>query len=95
MEENGHRAVIVVGPRGRARGFIDIETTREEKGKVGEHQQALPTTIRPTENLRTAVSSMFRYDVNWLACVDDDGMFVGYVTMRAITQLLAAAYRDD
>jgi osmoprotectant transport system ATP-binding protein len=71
-----------------------MNTAREEKGTVGEHNAALATTIRATENLRTAVSTMFRHDVTWLACVDDDGMYIGYVTLRGITQLLARAYSD-
>jgi osmoprotectant transport system ATP-binding protein len=47
------------------------------------------------EDLRTAVSTMFRHDVSWLACVDDDGVFKGYVTLRGITHLLAEVYSDD
>ena len=63
-------------------------------GTVGENHEPLPTTIKLSENLRTAVSTMFRHDVAWLACVDDDGLFKGYVTLRGITHLLAEAYRD-
>ena len=94
MQEHGHTAVVMVGPRGRARGFVDLRMARETKGKVGEHVEGLPTTINLSEDLRTAVSTMFRYDVSWLACVDDDGMFKGFVTQRGITHLLAQAYRD-
>jgi osmoprotectant transport system ATP-binding protein len=94
MQEHGHTAIVMVGPRGRARGFIDLRTARETKGQVGEHVEGLPTTIGLGEDLRTAVSTMFRHDVSWLACVDDDGLFQGYVTLRGITHLLAQAYRD-
>jgi hypothetical protein len=38
---------------------------------------------------------MFTHGVTWLACVDDDGFYKGYVTQRGITQLLGASYRDD
>jgi osmoprotectant transport system ATP-binding protein len=94
MEEHGHTAIVMVGPRGRARGYVDLATARSTRGEVGENVQSLPTTINLGENLRTAVSTMFRHDVSWLACVDDDGMFRGYVTLRGITHLLAQAYRD-
>jgi osmoprotectant transport system ATP-binding protein len=94
MEEHGHTAVVVVGPRGRVRGYVDLATARENRGKVGEHSEALPTTIRASENLRTAVSTMFRHDMTWLACTDNDGFYKGYVTLRGITRLLAEAYRD-
>jgi osmoprotectant transport system ATP-binding protein len=94
MEEHGHTAIVMVGPRGRARGFVDLPTARSTRGSVGENVEGLPTTIGLEEDLRTAVSTMFRYDVGWLACVDDDGLFKGYVTLRGITHLLAQAYRD-
>jgi osmoprotectant transport system ATP-binding protein len=94
MEEHGHRSIVMVGPRGRVRGFVGLETAREVKGKVAEHHESLPTTIRATENLRTAASTMFRHDMTWLACVDEDGVYIGYVTLRGITQLLARAYSD-
>jgi osmoprotectant transport system ATP-binding protein len=94
MEEHGHSAIVMVGPRGRARGYVELETARSLKGKVAEHHESLPTTIRADENLRTAVSTMFRHDVSWLACVDEDGVFQGYVALRGVTHLLARAYRD-
>ena len=94
MEEHGHRSIVMVGPRGRARGFVAIEAARGEKGTVGENYEPLPTTIRRDEDLRTAVSTMFRHDLSWLAVVDGEGMFIGYVTLRGITHLLGEAYRD-
>ena len=94
MEEHGHSAVVMVGPRGRVRGFVGIETARGTRGTVGEHVESLPTTVKVDEDLRTAVSTMFRHDVTWLACTDADGFYRGYVTLRGITHLLAEAYRD-
>jgi osmoprotectant transport system ATP-binding protein len=95
MEEHGHSAIVMVGPRGRPRGWVGIKAAQGARGRVAEHFENLPTTIRLSEDLRTAVSTMFRHDVAWLACVDDDGLFKGYVTLRGITQLLARTYRDD
>jgi osmoprotectant transport system ATP-binding protein len=36
---------------------------------------------------------MFMHDVRWLACVDEQGMFAGFVTQRGITRLLGQTYR--
>ncbi|WP_173088642.1 ABC transporter ATP-binding protein [Devosia sp. 1635] len=94
MAENGHQSIVMVGPRGRARGYVQLSVARAGKGKVGENHETLPTTVKPGENLRTAVSTMFRHDVSWLACIDDDGIFKGYVTLRSITRMLSEAYRD-
>jgi len=94
MEEHGHVSIVMVGPRGRARGVIRIEAARGRQGTVGEHQEALPGVVNVRDDLRSAVSLMFTHGVTWLACVDDDGFYKGYVTQRSITQLLGATYRD-
>ncbi len=94
MQENGHISVVMVGPRGRPRGFIHINDAKERKGLVGEHYEKLPASVNVREDLRTAVSEMFTHDLTWLACVDDDGFFKGYVTQRGITHLLGETYRD-
>lgn len=94
MEEHGHISVVMVGPRGRARGVVRLEAAREHKGLVGEHQEPLPGMVSVGEDLRAAVSQMFTHGVTWLACVDDDGFYKGYITQRGITQVLGATYRD-
>ncbi|MGI8527668.1 MAG: ABC transporter ATP-binding protein [Pseudolabrys sp.] len=92
MEDNGHVSIVMVGPRGRARGMIRIEKARDTKGTVGEHVEALPGVINVKDDLRNAVSMMFTHGVTWLACVDDDGFYKGYINQRSITQLLGASY---
>jgi osmoprotectant transport system ATP-binding protein len=94
MDENGHASIVMVGPDGRARGYVDIGTARAGSGKVGANHETLPTTVNINEDLRTAVSTMFRYDVGWLACVGDDGLYKGYVTLHGITHLLGETHRD-
>jgi osmoprotectant transport system ATP-binding protein len=94
MEEHGHISIVMVGPRGRARGVVRLEIARTRKGSVAEHQEPLPGVVNVKDDLRTAVSLMFTHGVTWLACVDDDGFYKGYVTQRSITQALGATYRD-
>jgi osmoprotectant transport system ATP-binding protein len=95
MQEHGHISIVMVGPRGRARGVVRLEVAREKKGTVAEHQEPLPGVVNVKDDLRTAVSMMFTHGVTWLACVDDDGFYKGYVTQRSITQALGATYRDQ
>ncbi|MEO8716433.1 MAG: ATP-binding cassette domain-containing protein, partial [Acetobacteraceae bacterium] len=94
MEEHGHAAIVMVGPRGRARGVVRLEEAQGRRGTVAENHEGLPGVIGPGDDLRTAVSLMFTHDVTWLACVDADGFYKGYITQRGITHLLGAAYRD-
>jgi osmoprotectant transport system ATP-binding protein len=94
MREHGHISIVMVGPRGRARGMIRLDEAQDRKGYVSEHVQPLPGVIHVEDDLRNAVSMMFSHGATWLACVDDDGFYRGYVTQRGITQLLGASYRD-
>ncbi|MDQ4062211.1 MAG: ABC transporter ATP-binding protein [Pseudomonadota bacterium] len=94
MEEHGHVSVVMVGPRGRARGVVRLETARGKKGSVAENHEKLPGLVNVKDDLRTAVSLMFTHDLTWLACVDDEGFYKGYVTQRGITHLLGATFRD-
>jgi osmoprotectant transport system ATP-binding protein len=94
MHEHRHEAIVMVGSRGRARGFLQLAEIEGKKGKVGEHRHALPATVEVGADLRTAVSLMFAHDTTWLACVDHDGFYKGYVTQRGITHLLGETYRD-
>ena len=93
MEQHGHISIVMVGPRGRASGVVRIEMARGRQGLVAENHEPLPGVVNVADDLRSAVSTMFTHDVTWLACVDDDGFYKGYVTQRGITHLLGATYR--
>ncbi|MDX1654056.1 MAG: ABC transporter ATP-binding protein [Candidatus Competibacteraceae bacterium] len=94
MDEYGHNSVVMVGPRGRARGVVYRNVAREKRGLCGEHRSGLKATVRINEDLRTAVSLMFTHDTTWLPCVDDDGFYKGYISQAGITHLLGETYRD-
>jgi len=92
MQEHGHVSIVMVGPHGRARGVVRLELVRDKKGLIAENVEKLPGVVNVKDDLRTAVSLMFTHDVTWLACVDDDGFYKGYVTQRGITRVLGATY---
>lgn len=94
MEANGHTSIVMVGPRGRARGFVHIDEARAQKGNVGAHQQPLPAVVKLRDDLRRAVSLMYTHGVTWLAVVDDDGFFKGYITHRSVARRLSDTYRE-
>ncbi|SCZ60635.1 osmoprotectant transport system ATP-binding protein [Epibacterium ulvae] len=95
MREVGHKNIVMVGPRGRARGYLHLNDILDSTGKVEEHYQGLPATVNIRDDLRSAVSKMFRHDTTWLVCVDDEGFFKGSITQRAISHALGATYRDS
>jgi osmoprotectant transport system ATP-binding protein len=94
MERHGHGAVVMVGPKGRARGCVTRDMAQGREGTVGDNHEPLPGTVRTDEDLRAAVSQMFAHGVDWLACIDGDGFYRGYLTQRGITRLLGETYRD-
>ena len=73
---------------------LNLQFLQGAAGTVGDHYERIPCTIHVDDTLRNAVSLMFSNDQTWLACVDRDGFYRGYLTQRGITHLLGATYRD-
>jgi len=93
MEEHDYEAIVMVDGRGRPVGYVELEHAKGRQGTVAEHHEDLSAVVNVNNDLRTAVSDMFTHDVTWLACVDDDGRFQGYITQEAITHWLGQTYR--
>ncbi|MEO7760446.1 MAG: ABC transporter ATP-binding protein [Casimicrobiaceae bacterium] len=94
MSEHDSEFAVMVDPMGRPAGFLGRDVCRGQEGTVAEYNARLPATVRLDEDLRTAVSMMFMYDVPWLTCVDANGLYAGVITQRGVTRLLGETYRD-
>ena len=94
MNEHRHEFIVMVDAGGRPHSYVDRDAAQSRSGTVAEHSVRLPATVSLDEDLRTAVSMMFMYDVPWLTCVDSEGVYAGVVTQRGITRLLGDTYRD-
>ena len=94
MGEHRNEVIVMVDTLGRPQGYVRLETVHGRSGTVAQHSIALPATVSVEDDLRTAVSLMFMHDLRWLACVDSEGRFAGYVTQRGITRLLGETYKD-
>ena len=94
MNEHRHEYIVMVDAGGRPHGYVGREMAQGRSGKVAEHGVRLPATVSLDEDLRTAVSMMFMYDMPWLTCVDSNGLYAGVITQRGITRLLGHTYRD-
>jgi len=95
MRELDHEFIVLVDGNGHPDGYVRHGLAQTNRGSVAEHYTRLPATVKVGEDLRTAVSLMFTHDVSWLACVDGEGRFRGYVTQRGITHLLGKTYAMD
>ncbi len=90
---NAHIAVVV-GPRGRARGYITKEEMKGgASGMISDLIDPIPGTIHENDNLHDAVSQMYAHACDWLPVVDDEGTYKGYTTQHIIASLLGEAPR--
>ncbi|MDQ3188594.1 MAG: ABC transporter ATP-binding protein [Pseudomonadota bacterium] len=94
MNEHGQEFIVMVDAAGRPQGYLGLDICRGQEGTAAEFGTRLPATVGLDEDLRTAVSMMFMFDVPWLTCVDENGLYAGVVTQRGITRLLGDTYRD-
>ena len=95
MNETDQEFIVMVDELGRPQGYVPRGVYKGQDGTVAEYGARLPAMVRIDEDLRSAVSKMFMYDVPWLTCVDHDGVFAGVITQRGVTRLLGETYRND
>ncbi len=88
MEDSDTDIIVMTGPRGRVRGFVNKHLCKEEKGLVGQHALGVQAKININENLHVAVANMYATGVDWLAVVDDDGKYKGYLDQHLISSLI-------
>ena len=94
MQSRDAHIAIMVGPRGRARGYITLEEAKgAPSGMVSEFTDPIPGTVHEKDNLHEAVSQMYAHGTDWISVVDDDGAYKGYVTQHFIAGLLGEAPR--
>jgi osmoprotectant transport system ATP-binding protein len=93
MAERGHDFAVVLDLDERPQGWLPAGALDRGTGTVAEHSVALAATVSADDDLRTAVSLMFRHAVSWLVVTDTEGRFQGCITQRGITHLLGETYR--
>ncbi len=88
MKQAGAEHIVVVDGQDRPLGMLRREDAEGAGGGCRERAQPLPEPVAEQRDLRTAVSRMFTYDIDWLAVVDGDKRFAGIVTQPGIVRLL-------
>lgn len=96
MSSREAHIAVVVGPRGRPRGYITKEEIRRDQtGRVSEYLDPLPGTIHENDNLHDAVSQMYAHATDWMPVVDNEGGYKGYITQHVIASLLGETPRKQ
>ena len=94
MQSRDAHIAVMVGPRGRAKGYITLEEAKgAPSGIVSDYTDPIPGTVHEKDNLHEAVSQMYAHGTDWISVVDDDGAYKGYVTQHFIAGLLGEAPR--
>jgi osmoprotectant transport system ATP-binding protein len=94
MRSRDAHIAVMLGPRGRARGYITIEEAKGAPGGiVSDFTDPIPGTVHENDNLHEAVSQMYAHGTDWISVVDDDGAYKGYVTQHFIAGLLGEVPR--
>lgn len=92
LNESGAAALVIVTPEGKPHGFMTTASSFGPGCTCGHASTPMAASVSVAADLRTAVSRMFENDVDWLACVDDEGRYVGTLEMRRIRYLLGRTY---
>ncbi|SDF50976.1 osmoprotectant transport system ATP-binding protein [Limimonas halophila] len=94
MEQAGAEHIVVLDDSNRPMGLIEHVHAGDGATVCRDAARPLPEPVTADRDLRTAVSSMFTYDVDWMPVVDPDGGFVGIVTQDSIRNTLAHSRRS-
>ena len=92
LRETGAAALVITTPEGKPHGFITAASTASGGSTCAHGCSPIAGRVSVTADLREAVSKMFENDVEWLACVDETGRYVGTLDQRRITHLLGQTY---
>ena len=94
MSDRKAHIAVVVGPRGRARGYVTSEEAKGVRsGMVADFIDPIPGMANENDNLHDAVSQMYAHATDWMPVVDDEGIYKGYITQHIIASLLGETPR--
>ncbi|HEY3047631.1 MAG TPA: ABC transporter ATP-binding protein [Polaromonas sp.] len=92
MREYGADYLVVTSPGGKPEGFVHSGSDESSGGLCRDRCMRIAACVPVTADLRAAVSKMFENNVDWLACVDEEGRYVGTLDQRTVTHLLGMTY---
>ncbi len=92
MRESRARYLVVTSASGKPQGFIHADSDESSGSLCRDCCVPIAACVPATADLRAAVSKMFENNVDWLACVDEEGRYVGTLDQRTVTHLLGMTY---
>ncbi|MFM0218826.1 MULTISPECIES: ABC transporter ATP-binding protein [Paraburkholderia] len=89
LERHGVEQIVLLDAAGKPQGYLSAaELSAIEGTLMAAHAKPVQGVARHSDDLRSVISSMFSLGQSWLATVDDEGRFVGYVNQAHIVDML-------
>jgi osmoprotectant transport system ATP-binding protein len=89
LERHGVEHIVLLDAAGKPQGYLSAAELGGIEGTLmAAHARPVQGVARHNDDLRSVISSMFALGQSWLATVDDDGRFVGYVNQAHIVDML-------
>ncbi|MFA5522646.1 MAG: ABC transporter ATP-binding protein [Castellaniella sp.] len=83
-----HTDAAVVDERERVVGVARQDGLGGSGALNSAHWRPAPAVAHPSDDLRTAMSLMLDHRQDWLACVDDNGVYLGGLAMEDLARFL-------
>lgn len=93
MQKSGHAYCVVLDQQGVFQGCLHLQDSVTQSGLVQHVFETLPARTWPEEDLRSAVSTMFRHNLGWLPCLNEQQQYMGCISQRGIRYALGDVYR--
>ncbi len=94
LEEKGLKHAIVV-ENNKPLGYVTPKLVKHENGPVRNAVDTYPRFIQRYDTLRDVMSTMLMQDMQTLCVVDDNGDFIGTISLKNIQSSILDAYTDE
>ncbi len=94
MIEKDLHYLLVTAPGSRLVGYVNVDMLRGHKGVVGDVARPMSVTVRPSQNLKDALSKMLTYDIGIVVAVDDDGILQGVLNSKTLVSVVGETYDE-
>lgn len=94
LDEKGLKHAIVVEDN-KPLGYVTPKLVKHENGPVRNVVDTYPRFIQRYDTLRDVMSTMLMQDMQTLCVVDDNGDFIGTISLKNIQSSILDAYTDE
>jgi osmoprotectant transport system ATP-binding protein len=95
MQDKGLNYLLVCDEDDHLRGYVTLNDILGHSGKVGELTKPMTIIVRPSQNLKEALSKMLTYDIGIVVAVDEAGKLMGVLNTTTLTSVVGQTYDEQ